>query len=332
MITVVRTIYSLVILLSTVAMMGILLLLWSKDYVYKHTPQSRATSTESIPFPVGVNPQTETISEIDSILSYREENLANAHSSTDTWWKKLVMAFSSKAWYQNLASPVSRIIVIWPGERKEEAATNIGDVLGWSDRERTEFLELIVTSEPILKEGKFYPGQYVVHKGATPYEVALLIYTEFTDEVLGHYSSEVAAVVPLKDALIIASLLEREASDFENMRQVSGVIWNRLFADMPLQLDATLQYARGSQPNESTWWPVPAPADKFIDSPYNTYANVGLPPDPISNPSSDTILAALNPIKTDCYYYFHDDDQSYHCSATYEEHVDKLKAAYGRGQ
>ena len=72
--------------------------------------------------------------------------------------------------------------------------------------------------------------------------------------------------VPLNDALIIASLLEREASDFNNMREVSGVIWNRLFKNMPLQLDATLQYVRGSSRYEAKWWPAIKPADKYIKS------------------------------------------------------------------
>ena len=112
------------------------------------------------------------------------------------------------------------------------------------------------------------------------------------------------------------------------MRYISGVIWNRLFIDMPLQIDATLQYARGTPGNNRTWWPVPVPRDKYIDSPYNTYQNIGLPPEPISNPSVDAIIAALNPRATDCLFYFHDTHGNFHCTATYEEHVELLREYY----
>jgi UPF0755 protein len=101
---------------------------------------------------------------------------------------------------------------------------------------------------------------------------------------------------------------------------------------MPLQLDATLQYVRGSNPYEARWWPVPRPRDKFLDSPFNTYKNTGLPPAPIANPSAEAVLAALNPRSTDCLFYFHADDGAYYCSKTYDEHVRKLRDVFGRGR
>ena len=145
------------------------------------------------------------------------------------------------------------------------------------------------------------------------------------------FPEEIAEKVPLEDALAIASLLEREAYDFEDMRYISGIIWNRLFADMKLQLDATLQYAKGTK-SPSSWWPRVVPADKYIVSPYNTYAHEGLPPTPIANPSIDAIVAALNPRKTNCMFYFHDRQSNFHCAETYEEHVELLKQHYGRGR
>ncbi len=170
-----------------------------------------------------------------------------------------------------------------------------------------------------------------MNKGATPAEVAPLILDQFHTEVLSRYTTEVASVVPLHDALTIASLLEREAYDFEDMRHISGVIWNRLFIDMRLQLDATLQYAKGSKPSEP-WWPKVRPVDKYIASAYNTYKYEGLPPTPIANPSLEAILAALNPSETECMFYFHDKNSGFHCAKTYEEHVALLKQYYGRGK
>ncbi|MCA9357509.1 endolytic transglycosylase MltG, partial [Candidatus Kaiserbacteria bacterium] len=184
----------------------------------------------------------------------------------------------------------------------------------------------------VIAEVKYYPGQYVAHKGATPNDMKDLIEQEFQTKILSRYTPEVEKQVPLNDALIIASLLEREASDFNNMREVSGVIWNRLFKYMPLQLDATLQYVRGSSQYEAKWWPAIKPADKYIKSAYNTYKNPGLPPAPIANPSAEALLAALNPVVTDCIFYFHAKGGQYYCSPTYEEHVSKLKSIYGQGR
>ena len=99
---------------------------------------------------------------------------------------------------------------------------------------------------------------------------------------------------------------------------------------MKLQIDATLQYVRGSERNG--WWPIVRSRDKYIDSPYNTYLYKGLPPAPISNPSVAAVLAALNPKKTDCMFYFHDQAGGFHCTETYEEHVQMLKKYYGRGR
>lgn len=330
--TVIRIIYVLILFLCFIAVVALSVLLESKQYVYKQTNDSVSLERAADPFPVSVDPVARTILKESALDVTAQENLALVESKSDNLWSSIVAFFSKKVWYQNLASPISRIIVIWPGERKEEAVDSIGDVLGWNQTEREEFTRLITTTEPVISDGTFYPGQYVAHRGARPDEIATMIQESFKSEVLDRYTTEVALQVPLQDALTIASLLEREASDFENMREISGVIWNRLFIDMPLQLDATLQYVRGSRPSETKWWPVPRPSDKFLTSPYNTYTNKGLPPAPISNPSAEAVLAALNPMATDCIFYFHNSARDYFCSATYEEHVQKLREQYGRGK
>ncbi len=330
--TLIRLIYvsSLVVVIASTA--AVMLLIKSKIYVYDRPVITVAGNDETVtPFPVSVNPAAGVILDTGSINVFPSNGLAD-NTETRTWWEKIIAVFSEKGWYQNLASPVSRIVVIWPGERKEEAATHIGNILGWNLEERTRFIELITEKNPVLEEGKFYPGQYVTHRDASPEEMADVILTQFENEILNRYTPDVAAQVPFEDAMIIASLLEREAGNFENMREVAGVIWNRLFIGMPLQLDATLQYARANQTTAKDWWLAPVPSDKYINSPYNTYSNAGLPPGPIANPSSDAVLAALNPIPTDCLYYFHSNNGSYHCSNTYEEHVAKLKTTFGRGR
>lgn len=329
----IRGLYVLILIFCVLATAGISALLESKKVTFNQVAEPKPV-TEGLaePFPVSVNTLAQTISEKDLLNNQVVETLAVRDAKPDTLSEKIIAFFYKKEWYQNLASSVSRVIVIWPGERREEIVEYTGDVMRWDTAERVEFASLVAGSEPAIFDGKFYPGQYVAHREATPKEVAELINQKFYTDVLSRYTPEVAAQVPLEDALIIASLLEREASDFENMREISGVIWNRLFIDMPLQLDATLQYAKAGTKGEKSWWPVPKPADKYLKSPYNTYANAGLPPGPIANPSAASVLAALNPRPTDCLFYFHDRNADYHCSLTYEEHVRKLKIHYGRGR
>lgn len=299
-----------------------------------YTSESIYNSDETVPFPVGVNPETKTIVENPLVDTYRDLQLASNynHPQKSAWWQKLYSKLAQFGWYQNLASPVSRILVVLPGQRKEEVAKNIGEILDWDTSERELFLILLENSRPLLSEGKIPTGNYLVEKDADPENIVRLFRDNFEAEVLSRYPAEVEEVVPLEEALTIASILEREAAGFADMRMISGVIWNRLFIDMPLQLDATLQYAKANRPSEVSWWPPVRPADKYIESPFNTYANNGLPPSPIANSSIDAIIAALNPNETDCLFYFHDIYANFYCSETYEEHVAQLKTHYGRGR
>lgn len=321
------------------AITGILLLLflaWTRYVVNTSvadpTPAPELTE-DNLDFPVGVNLVTKKIKEDPELDWYVSEHLSINVNSTKRlqFLDKLLVKISKLNWYQNLASSVSRILVIYSGERKEEIADSFAKILNWNKDETSLFINYISEAEPVLSDGKFFPGRYVVPLDATPELVADLVYSQFNTEVLQRYSPEVEAEVPFSDALIVASLLEREAYDFTDMRIISGIIWNRLFIDMPLQLDASLQYARGSKNSEKLWWPIPLPRDKFIDSPFNTYKNKGLPPSPISNPSLEAVIAALNPRSTDCMFYFHGPKGTFYCAKTYDEHVKKLKEVYGRG-
>lgn len=285
-------------------------------------------------FPVGVNPAKKTIVEHAAVDTYLDTHAASrtlAKNSNRSWLGKTIQKLATLNWYQNLASPTGRILIIASGERKEEIANHFGKILDWSAADKARFMDIIATTTPKMSEGTFFPSTYVVARGATPEVVAPLVSARFKNEVVARYKPDIEALVPLKDALVIASLLEREAYDFEDMRLISGVIWNRLFIDMNLQIDATLQYAKANE-GAASWWPVPTPADKNIRSEFNTYKNDGLPPAPIANPSLDAILAALNPRNTNCLFYFHDAHGGFHCTATYEEHVASLKEYYGRGR
>ena len=297
--------------------------------IAKAPPESTIT-----PFPIGVSPVEKSIVENPAVDVYLRQYLSiNPDKSRRVRiFAKVMYELAKLDFFQQVASPLTRILVIYAGERKEEVAKNFGDILDWSKEEREQFLKIVTKTTPSLSDGKFYPGRYTVAKTATPEEVADLVLAKFATEIADRYDATIEETVPLQDALVIASLLEREAYDFTDMRVISGVIWNRLFIDMPLQLDASLQYTKGSNLNEPKWWPMVKPSDKFVESPYNTYQKTGLPPAPIANPSVEAVVAALNPRKTECMFYFHEDDGTFHCTNTYEEHVALLRSMNGQGR
>ena len=286
------------------------------------------------PFPVSVDPELQIIiedPEIEALLAEEPQTLTAATGSLEHIFIWLATKVAALPAYSLISGSDQRFVTIHPGYREEEVVRAFGNALGWTQKERSAFLKQVYTNPPVLNEGQFQPGTYSVSTMMTPDEVQVMIYDRFTKEILERYSTTTAARVPLEDALIIASLIEREAGGWHDMRDISGILWNRLFNNMNLQIDATLQYAKATGRNGS-WWPKPVPDDKYIKSKYNTYRNPGLPPAPIANPSVAAVVAALNPKKTDCMFYFHDSQGRFHCSPTYEGHVALLKKHYGRGK
>lgn len=116
------------------------------------------------------------------------------------------------------------------------------------------------------------------------------------------------------DIIIIASLIEREAMLDEERPKVAAVIFNRLQKGMPLQIDATVQYALGGNNPKLTT------DDLKVESVYNTYINLGLPPGPICSPGLESIKAALSPAEVDfLYYVLTGKDGSHTFTNSYEE-------------
>ena len=283
-------------------------------------------------FPVTVDPKTKTITENASVEAYLKSTASPLLASVSVAFSKLadllaeaMATFSNAAADKGLAlASGERVVRIAAGARKEEAAAAFARTLQWDAEEKAAFLT--------IDEGFLFPDTYVVHRNASPAGVEAIIRERFDENVSARYGATTEEIVPLTMALTIASLIQKETIGTRDMRLVSGIIWNRLFADHALELDATLQYVKASQMTWGPWWPKVLPSDKFIASPYNTYQNKGLPPTPIGSPSVAAIVAALNPLETDCFFYFHDRLGDIHCSVDYEGHVALLKKFYGRGR
>jgi len=169
--------------------------------------------------------------------------------------------------------------------------------------------------EAIKKEGYLFPDTYIFPAGATEEDVIKEMEENFAKRILPLQTQIRDFKRPLKDVLIMASLVEGEVRTTETRRQVSGILWKRLQLGMPLQVDAVFPYIIGKNTFEVTT------DDLKIDSPYNTYLYVGLPPGPINNPGLDAITAAITPTPSNFLYYLTDLAGQIHYAATHAEHL-----------
>ena len=152
--------------------------------------------------------------------------------------------------------------------------------------------------KPTSVEGFLFPASYPV---AVPVDVTALVQDQL--EAFGANFAKVNLSYAKSknltgyDVVKIASMIEREAGFPGDMAKISAVIYNRLKAQMPLGIDATLQYANGS------WAPL-TPADLKKPGPYNSRLQKGLPPTPICNPGLAALQAAAHPAAVDFLYYY----------------------------
>ncbi len=238
-------------------------------------------------------------------------------------WRDL----ASLSFYENLANPSVRIVRLSDGLRKEEVAHIVGDKLGWNDSQRKQFINspLAVAESSVSGEGYFFPKSYLILRSDSPEAVGQMMFSEFNTQVKTLAKPKTTRIINQDTAVKIASIIQRESGGKSDMRLISGIIWNRIFKGMKLQMDATLQYAKGTSTN---WWPTVLSTDKKIDSPYNTYMYSSLPPSPIDSPGLDAISAAYNPQTTSCLFYLHDKKGVIHCSATYQGHLNNIAKYY----
>ncbi|MCK9186801.1 endolytic transglycosylase MltG [Candidatus Gracilibacteria bacterium] len=222
------------------------------------------------------------------------------------------------SFYLDLANPAVRIVRVQEGLRKEEIANVMADKLGWDEKAKNDFINAHLAMNTDNQEGHYFPETYLINKDEGPSVVSATMFEEFDKETGKIKQPKSTQIINPEMALKIASIIQRESNGKVDMRLISGIIWNRIWSGMKLQIDATVQYAKGNA--EDGWWKQVNKGDTKIDSPYNTYLYVGLPPGAIANPGLDAIAAAYNPQKTECLFYLHDKRGQIHCSKTYEQH------------
>ncbi len=205
----------------------------------------------------------------------------------------------------------------------------IADLLAWKELvERDVFLWAVAGGDfsyPFLKdlpagqrrfEGYLFPDTYEVRRGVSEEELIRLMLERFEKEIahLDYISLAHRSGLSLHQAVTVASMVEREAQVDEERPLIAGVIFNRLKNSMPLQIDATVQYALGAQKQKIYT------KDLRVKSPYNTYLIKGLPPGPIAMPGRASLLAAVSPARIDYLYYVARPDGTHAFAKTLAEH------------
>jgi UPF0755 protein len=177
----------------------------------------------------------------------------------------------------------------------------------------------------IVNEGYLFPDTYSFSKDVTIDKIIETMRANF-DKKYSSIPKNGSNNLSQEQIVILASMVEREAKHAKDRPLVASVMLNRIKNGMPLQIDATVQYALGYQPQEKNWWKKEVTFDDLkISSPYNTYTNTGLPPKPISNPGLDSLNAAVNPAKTNYIFYVSDKNGNNHYAATLDEHNANIK-------
>jgi UPF0755 protein len=169
---------------------------------------------------------------------------------------------------------------------------------GFTQQEVKKAFSLLKLPKGFSKsEGLIFPAQYSFPQGTSAQAAAQSMIDRFSDDPYGRKLLQGNKDFSAQQLLTIASIVQAESTN-EDFSKVARVIYNRLKIGMPLQMDSTVHFimqARGDifLSRKST----------TLNSPYNTYRKFGLPPGPISSPSSDAIKATLEPIQGDWLYF-----------------------------
>jgi UPF0755 protein len=167
-------------------------------------------------------------------------------------------------------------------------------------------------------EGRFFPDTYQFPAGTTDVAVLQHAYAEMQRHLEQAWQGR-AAGLPLAnpyEALILASIVEKETGSPGERTRIAGVFIRRLQKNMRLQTDPTVIYGLGADFDGNL-----RRRDLETDSPYNTYMRAGLPPTPIALPGAAALHAALHPAPGDELYFVSRGDGTHHFSANFDEHT-----------
>lgn len=223
---------------------------------------------------------------------------------------------------------IPEIVEILTRGKVKSSGIRVTVIEGWTAKEMAKELEEkgVIAAAPFLdsaqsKEGYLFPDTYIFRENSSA-EVVV-------QKMLDNFKTKVPEID--YETLTLASIIEREvgrnvkkgtpisneekARIQEERKIVAGIFMKRLDLGMPLESDATISYITGRKGARATF------EELKIDSPYNTYKYRGLPPTPISNPSLDSIQAAIHPLETPYLFFLTDSSGQAYFARTLNEHI-----------
>lgn len=250
------------------------------------------------------------------------------------WFRLSGQAHLIKAGSYELAPGTTPRELLGKLVRGEQAVRRVTLVEGWNYRQvlqalrNAEHLRYDLPADPGAvaravglaaghPEGRFFPDTYVYPKHATASSVlrqAAVAMEQRLDEAWKQRARNVPLRTP-EEALILASIVEKETGMASDRAQIAGVFANRLRIGMRLQTDPSVIYGLGESFDGRL-----RRRDLDTDTPYNTYTRAGLPPTPIAMPGMESLLAAVQPASTDAMYFVSRGDGSSQFSSTLDEH------------
>jgi len=167
-------------------------------------------------------------------------------------------------------------------------------------------------------EGRFYPDTYFYTSGYTDLMILQRAYDKMQARLLREWDNrdEDLPYRSVDEALIMASIIEKETGRADERRLVAGVFINRLKKNMRLETDPSVIYGLGTKFDGNL-----RKRDLLTDTPYNSYTRRGLPPTPIAMPSNESLYAALHPEKTQAIFFVARGDGTHEYSDTFEAHM-----------
>jgi UPF0755 protein len=232
------------------------------------------------------------------------------------------------------AIPTHVTFVVIPGWRMEEIAASLStsgltfseeDFLSLANVPPSDFAFLTNYPAYATLEGFFYPDTYHLLRELSAREFIHTMVNNFDLQISQEIRQGLERQgLDLYRGTTLASIVEREAVVEGEKPLIASVFLNRLSVSMPLASDPTVQYALGYNQEQMTWWTNPLSLqDLRLDSPYNTYINIDLPPGPIANPVKTSLRAVAFPAQTSYLYFRAMCDQSgrHIFSKTFEEHI-----------
>lgn len=308
------------ILLALAVLAGICLLVWfGVEQWYQTSLEPRAQTAEEVIFPV--NPGMSTIDIADEL-----EQQELIRSATAFIWylnrqdSETALQAGTYRLRASLSTPEiadmlikgqvdTSLLTIPPGLRLDEMLEKVFVPAGFSAAEverafAARYTVDILTDKPSQAslEGYIYPETFQITEDSTVESIIQRAIEEMSAQVTPTIRQGIKKQgLTMHEAVILASIIQEEASDTEDQRKVAQVFLSRLEKDMSLGADATFRYAAEIEGVE---------ASPELDSPYNTRQVSGLPPGPIANFNLSALEAVANPADTDFLYFVHGDDCS----------------------